>query len=104
MTKFHYHVGHNMAGYMPESDVYTVSSLQAAQSASLADAKFDLDSAWDGYFGLTPAERKQYGVRKPTKSGSRGDYWLNYDGRADFHYWVSDRCDCQEGQDELSAE
>jgi len=104
MSKFHYHVGHNMAGYMPESDTYTYATLREAMSASLSDVKFDLDSAWDGYLGLTPAERKQYGIAKPRKSGSQGDYWVNFDGRADYHYWVSQRCDCDEGSQELEAQ
>jgi len=100
----HYHVGHNMAGYMPESDVYTYRTLREAISASLSDRKFDMDSAWDAYLSLTSAERKQYGVTKPRASGSRGQYWVNFDGRADYHYWVSDACTCDEGEQELKED
>ena len=101
----HYHVGHNMAGYMPESDVYTHRTLRQARSASLSDLKFDMEQAWDTYHGYTAAERRDMGIKRPTYDGRSGDYWTDFgEGRATFHYWVSDPCDCTEGEDELSAE
>jgi hypothetical protein len=98
MGRKHYHVGSNVEGYMPESDVYTVSSLRAAISASREDAQRHVDEAY--YWQISPAERKASGEPKPYMRGSKGEYWVN-DGRSlDFHYWVSDACTCDDAEGE----
>lgn len=98
MARKHYHVGSNVEGYMPESEVWTVSSKRAAISSAYEDAKRHYDEAY--YWELTPEQRKAEDVRKPTLRGSQGDYWVN-DGRSlDFHYWVSGPCDCEDISEE----
>lgn len=91
MSKYHYHVGSNIAGYMPDSDVYTLRTKRDAISASLADARRHVEDSY------------QFEDDKPARMhGSQGDYWID-DGRSlDTHYWISLRCDCEEGESELA--
>jgi len=95
----HYHVGHNMAGYLPESDVYVYSDETAAIEASEFDAKRDYEDTLDSYAG-TEYEPEAAHI---TLTGDNGDYWLDDSSRT-THYWVSDACDCDEGNEQLANE
>lgn len=102
MPKRHYHVGHNITGYIPDSDPYVVSSHRAAVSASYQDARDHVSD--DDYYSATPEERRLYNISKPTMAGCDGDYWVD-DGRSlDTHYWISGPCMCEEGSEELDRD
>lgn len=45
---YHYHVGHHIAGYLPESDVHTAESLSDALSVLADDLAYALESVWQG--------------------------------------------------------
>ena len=42
-TTPHYHVGHNMPGYLPESDVFYASDLATAKAYMIADLLHEAD-------------------------------------------------------------
>lgn len=71
-------VGHNMAGYLPESDPWYVRGKRRAVSASRSDARSDRDAMNEGL-----PRRERYHL-----AGRTGDYWLTADRGADYHYWV----------------
>lgn len=78
-----YLVGHNMVGYLPDSDPYYVRTKRAAIAASYSDAKMGRDE--DSRFKL---------------NGKAGDYWLDSDDpyTLSYHYWIhemeAERCFC----------
>jgi hypothetical protein len=75
-----YIVGHNMAGYMPESDVYIVGSKARARSASYRDAREDQSA-------LNEDAPREY---RYSLHGKDGDYWLQAEHGASYHYWASE--------------
>lgn len=99
MARRHYHVGYNMAGYMPEMDVYVVGSKRAAISAVANEARTLND--WCGNDGH---DHGSY-----VKSGGRGDIWLEPRecggvGGATMHVWYDGPCGCAEGAHMLGCD
>ena len=76
-----YIVGHNMPGYLPDSDNYIVGTKRAAIAASWAEAKQARDSCIDG-----AADPEHVDVHL---TGRQGDYWLSGEDCTDEHYWVN---------------
>ena len=90
MTTRHYHVGYNMPGYMPEMDVYTVSSKRAAISAVADEARLLNSDPCD-----VEAHNGRHG--RYVKRGGNGDIWLTRREPcgygADLHVWYQE---CQD--------
>ena len=89
----HYHVGSNTPGYLPEADVYTVSTKRDAMNALAYDVKRYIESEWD----LPRGQRR-------TGKGSvkSGDVYFDRPGDAHdlgLHFWWTQ---CAETDCELS--
>lgn len=92
----HYHVGSNMVGYMPDSDVFTVRTKRDA----IAGMREDVAHYWASFDSEDD---------RPYKSGrvSDGDIYVYRDREPTtlpIHFWVSDPCECDEGEQEWSED
>lgn len=63
-------VGHNMAGYMPESDIYVMSDFESAKQSLVADIESLAESLWSGLTGapittLTDEQRERLSYSEP---------------------------------------
>lgn len=89
----HYHAGHNMPGYLPESDVYTCETFDKAKSATINDLEYYGDYLFD-------CERKNEADEQSAISVDlsldNGPEWGAYVG--DLFYWITpcnDNCDME---------
>jgi len=80
----HYHVGYNVPGYIPEMDVYVVTSKRDAISAVADEARRLNDDTC-----MNDAHNGRHGPY--IKRGGNGDIWLEARGcagsGADYHVW-----------------
>lgn len=97
----HYHVGSNMVGYMPESDVYTVTSKAAAARAVAEDARQSLYAYQDN---LGPDSGPE---DRPYKAGNArdGDVYVCRDRQPttlEIHFWWTPcrEPDCRDEEDD----
>jgi hypothetical protein len=97
MARTHYHAGWNTAGYLPEADVYSFSSRRAAVSYVYQAAREHLEGNRDIERDMPRGDRRRW-----TLTGRDGDYWLDNDSPTHLptHYWVSDRCTCDDDADD----
>ena len=80
-TRTVYLVGHNMAGYLGDSENYFfVGSKRKAYGASRQEARDDRQALNEG------APRSE----RYSLSGREGDYWLTTEHGASYHYWTHD--------------
>lgn len=91
-VKTHYHVGSNTPGYLPEGDVYTVTSKREAISAVAEEARRYRDEEYD-----LPRSQRRVG------RGSARDGGVYFERPGDpydlgIHFWwaVCDVPDCPE--------
>lgn len=94
MTTTHYHVGHNMPGYLPESDVYICESFDQAKQVTIDD----IDSYGDHLFDCERLdEADQASGAMEDLNLESGPDWGAYVG--DLYYWIegcSSDCDMEE--------
>lgn len=75
-----YILGHNLPGYMPESDNYIVATQRDATRSNWADATADRDAYRESAVRYSSADVHL--------SGRHGDYWLSgADVPGGVHYW-----------------
>lgn len=90
----HYHVGSNVPGYLPEGDIYTVSSKKEAAAAVAIDVREYRDSQWD-----LPRQDRRVG------HGSARDGYVHFERPGDSYdlgisfWWKACQDDCSEESD-----
>lgn len=95
MGKLHYHVGSNTPGYLPEGDVYTVSTKRDAISALADHVKRYRESEYD-----LPRSQRRTGKG----SAASGDVYFDRPGDAydlGLHFWwtACTEDDCESSDD-----
>ena len=91
--KTHWHVGHNMPGYLPESDVHTVRTKTEAVATLIGDKEFVLNGDYEGVLRFHGNARTDLG------------YWMEDTSQhhLGINYWA-DECTCEEGEETLREE
>lgn len=93
----HRHIGANMPGYLPVNDPSIVRTKAEAISCMAEDIRAyqDLDCLTHGY------DHKPYRQQGRVKDG---DVYLEPRacvGGASFHFWFTEPCSCEEGEQEI---
>jgi hypothetical protein len=70
----HWHAGHNVAGYLPESDVYTCASWREALDALVAD----LERAWDDADTMLDGDARYLEAHTAMHGATEGQDFLTY--------------------------
>jgi hypothetical protein len=94
MSTIHYHAGHNMPGYLPESDVYTCGTFDEAKSIVIDD----LDRYGDYLFECDRKdEADETCALMQDLNLENAPIWHGYVG--DLVYWIEpchDGCDMED--------